>query len=294
MAREWVGRMLYREGVLRAPWRILFYFFFLFIISVPGQYVVNVLPRHPLEWGSRIVTLAAVLLAGSISLYQFDRRRPGALGFGLHRALIREIATGFAVGFSLAIALAILLGLTGSLNLIAEGGSAGTWLWFLVWTLVYFALSAALEEALFRGYPFQVMAAALGPVPGVIASAGTFVFNPGANALALGNAFLAGVVLCIAYLRTRSLWFTTGLHLAWNWAIGSLFDLPLSGLSFDAPLYAGNLSGSTLLTGGTFGPEAGLAATLVLASGALALAGSRAIHESESTRRLRPLVDERP
>lgn len=297
MASEWVGKMLYREGVLRAPWRILFFFVFLFIILVPGQYVVSVLPRHPLEWGSRIATLLAALLAGSISLYQFDRRRPSALGFALHRSALREIASGFAIGLSLAVALAALLFLTGTLRLAADGGAAEDWLWFLIWTLAYFALSAALEEALFRGYPFQVLTGAVGPLPAVVLSAGTFAFlhafNPGVTPLALVNAFLAGVLLCIAYLRTRSLWFSTALHLAWNWVIASVLDLPISGLLFDAPMYTGVMSGDEMLTGGVFGPEAGILATLVLIAGAIVLARTGAIRESEGVLSSRPLADQR-
>lgn len=297
MASEWVGRVLYREGVLRAPWRILFFFLFLFIISVPGQYVVSVLPRHPLEWGSRLATLLAAILAGSISLYQFDRRRPAALGFALHRSALREIASGFAIGLSLALALGALLFLSGALRLAGDAGSAEAWLWFLVWTLTYFALSAALEEALFRGYPFQVLTGAIGPVPAVILSAGTFAFlhafNPGITPLALVNAFLAGVLLCIAYLRTRSLWFSTALHLAWNWVIASVLDLPISGLFFDAPMYTGVMRGDRLLTGGTFGPEASILATVVLGAGAVALARTGAIRESEGVLTSRPLADQR-
>jgi biotin transport system substrate-specific component len=34
-----------------------------------------------------------------------------------------------------------------------------------------------------------------------------------------------------AYLRTLSLWFATALHIGWNWATASLFDLPVSGIT---------------------------------------------------------------
>jgi uncharacterized protein len=41
--------------------------------------------------------------------------------------------------------------------------------------------------------------------------------------LGLANIFLAGVMLAVAYLRTRSLWFATGVHLGWNWTMATLW-----------------------------------------------------------------------
>src|SRR5690606_17351208 len=260
-------------------------------------YVVSVLPRHPLEWGSRIATLVAAILASSITLYQFDRRRPGALGFGLYRGVPREFLGGFSIGSALVAAITTLLFATGSLRLAEDSGSAGDYLWFLTWTLVFFAVSAAVEEALFRGYAFQVLVTGVGPVPATVVSAGLFAFlhafNPEVTALGLANIFAAGVLLCIAYLKTRSLWFTTGLHVAWNWTMGSLLDLPVRGLTFDTPLYTGALGGTEVLTGSGFGPEGGLIATVVLVGGALLLTRSKRFTESESMRRLKPLVDAR-
>jgi membrane protease YdiL (CAAX protease family) len=297
MGREWVARLMYRGDVLRAPWRILLFFLFLFLVSTPGQYVVSVLPRHPLEWGSRIATLVAAILASSITLYQFDRRRPGALGFGLYREAGRELATGFGIGLALIAVIAVLLLATGSLQLAGDFGSPGAYLWFLAWTLLFFALAAAVEEALFRGYPFQVLVTGIGPVAASLVSAGLFAsfhaLNPEVNALGMANIFLAGLLLCVAYLKTRSLWLTTGLHTAWNWTMGSLLDLPVSGLAFDTPLYTGYTAGRELLTGGGFGPEGGLIATIVLIAGTILLMRSRCLDESEPMKRLRPLVDER-
>lgn len=297
MGREWIDRLMYREDALRAPWRILLFFLFLLLVAAPGQYVVSVLPRHPLEWGSRIAMLVAAILASSITLYQFDHRRPGALGFGLYRDAGREIGLGFLIGGILVLVLSVVLFLASSLRLAPDTGSPGTYLWFLCWTLLYFALSAALEEALFRGYAFQVLVTGIGTLPAVVVSAGLFsflhAFNPGVTALALGNLFVAGVLLCIAYLKTRSLWFTTALHTAWNWTMASLLDLPVSGLTFDAPLYTGVTRGNRLVTGGGFGPEAGLVATLVLGVAAVLLVRAGWLGESEPMRQLRPLVDDR-
>jgi len=80
------------------------------------------------------------------------------------------------------------------------------------------------------------------------------------------NLVLAGVWFGVAYLRTRSLWLPLGIHWAWNWALGSLFGLPVSGISSIAshPLLRGTDLGPAWLTGGSYGIEGGIACTAAL------------------------------
>ena len=56
-------------------------------------------------------------------------------------------------------------------------------------------------------------------------------------------------------MLTRSLWLPMGLHAAWNFTQGEIFDVPVSGLSEHGLLNA-KLSGPALLSGGSFGLEA--------------------------------------
>jgi len=55
-------------------------------------------------------------------------------------------------------------------------------------------------------------------------------------------------------------------HWAWNWALGSLFGLPVSGINDLAPypLLRGVDLGPAWLTGGSYGIEGGLACTVTL------------------------------
>ncbi|HZB44358.1 MAG TPA: hypothetical protein VE360_03915, partial [Pyrinomonadaceae bacterium] len=66
--------------------------------------------------------------------------------------------------------------------------------------------------------------------------------------------------------RTRSLWFAFGLHWSWNWTMGALLGLPVSGIRdiTPDPLLRATDAGPAWLTGGPYGPEGGLAATLAL------------------------------
>jgi hypothetical protein len=118
--------------------------------------------------------------------------------------------------------------------------------------------------------------------------------NPNVDMFALVNIFLAGVLLSAAYLRTRSLWFATAVHFGWNWSMASLLDLPVSGLAlFDTPLYEPVVGGPAWLTGGAFGPEGGMAATVAFVLAAFAVWRLPGLDETEEMRALRPLVDDR-
>jgi len=57
-----------------------------------------------------------------------------------------------------------------------------------------------------------------------------------------------------------------GLHAAWNFTQGEVFDIPVSGLDQHG-LVAAKIAGPALLTGGSFGLEASLL-TLIVATGA--------------------------
>jgi membrane protease YdiL (CAAX protease family) len=89
--------------------------------------------------------------------------------------------------------------------------------------------------------------------------------NPSRTFFSTANTVLAGVWLSLAYLKTRSLWLPTALHFGWNWTMGAVFGLPVSGLLIPQHPLLISTSGAPLwLTGGSYGPEAGAAATIVV------------------------------
>jgi uncharacterized protein len=282
---------------VRPVWRILLFFVFFFVLAAAGHLAISPLPRHPLQWGSWTVLALAALVAGWVLLSRVDQRPPGALGFGLHRAAVGEALSGLAIGGGLIAAAVLLLLLSGAAYFVPDSGAAGEYLLFLAWTLLFFTIAATFEEAVFRGYPFQVLVEWIGVWPAVVVGSLVFSYlhgqNPNVTRLALANIFLAGVLLSIAYLKTRSLWFATGVHVGWNWSMASLFDFPVSGLGFETPLYTGVPAGEDWWTGGAFGPEAGLAGTLVLAGGTWWLARSRRLRPAPGVAGMRPLVEDR-
>ncbi len=69
--------------------------------------------------------------------------------------------------------------------------------------------------------------------------------------------FAAGYFLAYGWLRSRALWLPIGLHIGWNFFQGPVFGFAVSGTPTPS-IVVHSVEGPELLTGGGFGPEAGL------------------------------------
>ncbi|MCJ7691055.1 MAG: CPBP family intramembrane metalloprotease, partial [Clostridiaceae bacterium] len=92
--------------------------------------------------------------------------------------------------------------------------------------------------------------------------------NPNVNILAIINIVLVGLFLGLYVIKTNDLWGVCGLHAAWNWTQGNVFGFEVSGQTVaSGSLMHLKLTGAQWFTGGAFGPEAGMAAAIVLSIG---------------------------
>jgi hypothetical protein len=127
-----------------------------------------------------------------------------------------------------------------------------------------------MEELAFRGTPLVGLGQAIGRGRALVVTAVLFAVahraNPGITTLALGNIALAGAFLGLTFFARGGMLTATGAHLGWNWALAGL-AAPVSGLPFDVPWLDFRPGQPDWLTGGTFGPEGGLVATVVLVAG---------------------------
>jgi uncharacterized protein len=119
------------------------------------------------------------------------------------------------------------------------------------------------EEVFFRALLLSGLVVVLGGRKwlAILISAALFgiihLNNPGASALsAFGNA-LGGIIYGMAFLGGKNLWLPMGLHFSWNFSQGPIFGFPVSGMDFGGMVIQ-EPTGSTLLNGGAYGPEAGL------------------------------------
>lgn len=306
-ADRWKHVLYSDDGRLRGGWRIglwLAAFLGLLLIGSLLLPMFGVLDPTAAEltpaalfWPGAVALVAATG-AGWWMLDRHEDRPRAALGFAWTSHSPREIGVGLLIGAGVLGVVVGFLALTGWLDYRPDEGNVATYAAVVLGHLLLLAVPAAAEEAIFRGYPFQVAVESIGAFGATVIFSAAFALahtmNPNANLFALVNIFLAGVLLSIAYLRTRSLWFATAVHLGWNWSLASLFDLPVSGLEFfDTPLYEPNVPAPDWVMGGGFGPEAGLVATIAAALGLTAVVRWPGLDEAPEMRKARPLVDER-
>lgn len=243
-----------------------------------GGLAGSVLPLFPLSRldaaivGTAVGGLLSVAAATALMLALVEQRSFAFVGLSLERGWVRQTGLGVLLGFLMIGTVAAATLVSGQVQLQRSGAFNAARLGYVV---LMFLLAAAREELLFRGYGFQRLVEALGPVPSVAGLSVLFGLvhrnNPSATALGILNTMLVGILLSLAYLRTRRLWMAIGVHWAWNLAEAS-WGFPVSGIKIEAmPLVAGPL-GHPLMTGGSYGPEASLLGTLVILAGTAAVA----------------------
>ena len=180
---------------------------------------------------------------------------------------LRNLGLGLAGGTVLFSLVALVAALVGVYDIVGWGSTRS-----ILYALVMIGIiPGVVEEILFRGILFRHLEDFGGSWFALALTSALFgvahIFNPNATAFSsFAIAVEAGVLLGGAYMLTRSLWAPIGLHAAWNFTQGQVFDVPVSGID-GRGLVEAKLSGPELLSGGTFGLEASVIA-LVIATGA--------------------------
>lgn len=127
--------------------------------------------------------------------------------------------------------------------------------------------SAIFEEILLRGILFRIVEEKLGSYIALFISALIFgllhLANPNSSLIAgIGLAIQAGLLLGAAYIYSRNLWFPIAIHFAWNFTQTAIFGANVSGNAMSKTLITSRISGSEWFTGGQFGPEGSIQATI--------------------------------
>lgn len=234
--------------------------------------------------------LAAAVISSVVCAELLERRHFGSIGFRLHREWRRDFGLGSLMGAaSLAIAVGIAVSV-GALRFDVQTRGLSPLIRGFLIVSFFFITAGAVEELIFRGFPFQALVHNLGGLKAIAITSLIFglahVSNPGASAFSTINTLLAGIWLGVAYLITRSLWLATALHWSWNFAMVFIFGLPVSGFTSLGELawLRGRIGEPTWVSGGSYGPEAGVAATIALILSTLAIWKSGLFTASEEMR----------
>jgi len=290
---------------LRLPWRLLVWFVLLAVLGVLAQILIVLVQRPSLEPVlvvltpglspdraliavlnvvflvlQLVVTVASVYVAGRF----LDRRWFRDFGFHVDRHWWLDLGFGLALGAILMTGVFVFELIVGWITIrdvffIARSGSP-FWPWFL-WGFVSFVAVGIYEELLFRGFLITNLAEGLtwfervGQAGAVgLAVLVTSVFfgiahagNPNATLTSTAGIVVAALMLAGGYVLTGELAIPIGIHITWNFFQGPVYGFPVSGTNGGVALIATEQSGPTVLTGGNFGPEAGVIGLLTAGIG---------------------------
>ena len=91
------------------------------------------------------------------------------------------------------------------------------------------------------------------------------------------NLTLFGVFASVYFIKRGSIWGIAAIHSIWNFVQGNLYGIKVSGTESSCSVFSSvSAEGKTLINGGDFGLEGGLAVTVVLVIGILFLLTRRA------------------
>ena len=221
-----------------------------------------------------VIELVSILIATSIARRFLDYRSFSSLGFHIDRSTVYDLIVGFLIP-------GLMMALIYLVEYVAGWTQFEGWSWQTVGAgqsasgllngLAVFALVGISEELRSRGYHLQNMIEGLNLHWALFLSSGIFsllhLLNPSTSIMSTIGLLAAGYFLAYAWVRTRRLWLPIGLHIGWNFFEGNVFGFQVSGLdTFRLILHSP--SGPELITGGPFGPEAGLIALPAMLLGA--------------------------
>lgn len=203
--------------------------------------------------------LIALICTGAFAIY--EHRRIDDYGMALDRALKRPTLEGVIAGIVLAGLVALGMLALGGMQVKGLAGGSGTiWIFALQWLAANICIGIA-EEMFYRGYLLQALWRSLGFWPGAILVALAFTadhyfYKTGENIWDVITLMSLSLLLSYSVLRTGSLWFAIGFHVAFDYMQLFVIGTP-NGAAFPVGrLLDVRFDGPWWLTGGVLGTEA--------------------------------------
>jgi len=221
--------------------------------------------------GGRLVAVSVsgfIAAAGTnaLALKIYEGLSLPAIGLAWNRTSARNLGLGLAGGVGSALTVICIPLLAGLARLRTDPAAETNWGTFAFVGLMLLAGSAG-EEILFRGYGFQLLLRSLGPsatiLPVGVLFAALHAANPNSTYLGLANTAGFGILFGYAFLRSGDLWFPIGLHFGWNLVL-PIMGVNVSGFTMKVTSLAVDWNVGALWSGGDYGPEGGVFASVAL------------------------------
>ena len=225
----------------------------------------------PPDFKKFIIGLTTALLALLSYVYLFKYYEKRVLTELNTQRIVKSLVYGAGLGMLLQSLTVLVIYLKGGYTIVNINP-----ILFIIPPLTMAFTSAIVEEILFRGILFRVIEEKLGSYLSLLISALLFGFihisNPNSSFLtAVGLAIQAGLLLGAAYIYAKNLWFPIAIHFAWNFTQSAIFGANVSGNTIPKTLITSKIEGAEWFTGGEFGPEGSIQATIFCLVATIAL-----------------------
>ena len=143
---------------------------------------------------------------------------------------------------------------------------------YIVLYFVGYMIQGMAEEVICRGYLLVSLSRNHSVWYSVVISSGVFMAmhmsNDHMTFLAFINIFLCGLLFGLIFVERGNIWMVAALHSGWNFLQNNIFGIPVSGMAQGNSVFLTSFTeGRSLISGGAFGVEGGIAVTAVLAVG---------------------------
>ncbi|WP_445664112.1 lysostaphin resistance A-like protein [Fodinibius sp. AD559] len=262
------------EQRLRAGWRLLIQFIFMFLFVGFGIMAVQQTLADPLMVYTTIPQLLGITLSVWLAAKLLDKRSFFDYGINFNKQWAKDFCTGCLIAAISISSIFLIQWSLGWITFVEYGWNTETETPFFTGIISFFVAMIIVgfhEELFSRGYQLLNFTEGLKyPAVGIHGALITAIlltsslfgfmhfFNSNASLISTFNIMLAGIVLAIPYVLTGSLGLSVGLHFSWNFVMGGIFGFPVSGINIEFSILQIQQSGPTLFTGGAFGPEAGI------------------------------------
>jgi len=234
------------------------------IVSVGQLLVGKLLNLTALDkdFKNLIIGLVVAVLAIVSYTYLFKFYEKREITEFSKNGVLKSLILGIILGVVLQSLTILVIYLKGSYSIISINP-----ILFLVPPLTMAFTSSIFEETLMRGIIFRITEEKLGSYFALIITAVLFgamhLANPNSSLIAaIGLAIQAGLLLASAYIYSRNLWFPIAIHFAWNFTQSAIFGANVSGNTISKTLITSKIEGAEWFTGGKFGPEGSIQATV--------------------------------
>ena len=212
------------------------------------------------------------------TIVKWREKRPlTALGF-LKKDALKNYSIGFCIGILMMGSTCLIIMVFGGLKLNYNAANTGmAFLPTILFTLIGWTIQGSTEEILTRGWMLPQLTERYNFLFSTLVTSIFFMAlhlgNNSMSVMPIINLILFAVFAALYAAYTGNIWGICGFHVSWNWMQGNLLGIEVSGSNVPGgSLVSLQAQGNELVSGGSFGVEGSIIATLIFGLASFLLA----------------------